>query len=460
MSPARTTTAPEACLASLPVSNEISVPPISTETRVTSDICSFLLPARRWRALCIFQRFGSRCIQHSGATLGTPPRMCSAHADRLRRHRLHRAPVAERLVAHGRAPGAGRARPSAGSRELAERLGARSRPCEADATAPRTRSSRLVEPGDVLVSHRRPVRASGASPPCGPRSPAGATYIDSTGEPAFIRRVFEEFGAPAAPRRAWPCCPRWASTSCPGTLAGALALEDAGRAAAARVDVGYYSLGAGADAASARARSESLVGRDARPDASRAAAARIVTARGAERVRTFAVKGKRAAGDLDRRRRALHAARPPIRALREVNVYLGWFGPLSRAMQAGVAGRRRWPRRLPGRARGCRFTGEKLARHDARRARPSRAPRRLAVLDRGRRLRRGGRAAGRGRTSPAPTATTSPRASSPGRRARAASTGVHGRRRGWARCRRSASTRCEIGCAEAGLTRLRDSATV
>ena len=42
--PALTTTAPEACLAMRPVSNEISVPPISTETRCTSDICSFLRP--------------------------------------------------------------------------------------------------------------------------------------------------------------------------------------------------------------------------------------------------------------------------------------------------------------------------------------------------------------------------------------------------------------------------------
>src|SRR6202034_1393874 len=44
VSPARTTTAPEACLASLPVSNEISLPAISTDTRVTaSDIFSSLL---------------------------------------------------------------------------------------------------------------------------------------------------------------------------------------------------------------------------------------------------------------------------------------------------------------------------------------------------------------------------------------------------------------------------------
>ena len=49
VSPARTTTAPEACLASLPVSNEISLPSISTDTRVTaSDIYSipfFLRPS-------------------------------------------------------------------------------------------------------------------------------------------------------------------------------------------------------------------------------------------------------------------------------------------------------------------------------------------------------------------------------------------------------------------------------
>ena len=44
VSPAETTTAPLACLASRPVSNEISVPAISTETWVTSGMCSF--PAR------------------------------------------------------------------------------------------------------------------------------------------------------------------------------------------------------------------------------------------------------------------------------------------------------------------------------------------------------------------------------------------------------------------------------
>src|SRR5258705_859996 len=41
VSPWRTTTAPEACLPLLPVSNEISLPAISTETRVTASLLIF-----------------------------------------------------------------------------------------------------------------------------------------------------------------------------------------------------------------------------------------------------------------------------------------------------------------------------------------------------------------------------------------------------------------------------------
>src|SRR5436305_3031110 len=43
VSPARTTTAPLACLASFPVSNVISVPPTSTETRCACALTSFML---------------------------------------------------------------------------------------------------------------------------------------------------------------------------------------------------------------------------------------------------------------------------------------------------------------------------------------------------------------------------------------------------------------------------------
>src|ERR1039457_5778557 len=41
VSPWRTTTAPEACLAILPVSNEIALPAIATETRVTASLLIF-----------------------------------------------------------------------------------------------------------------------------------------------------------------------------------------------------------------------------------------------------------------------------------------------------------------------------------------------------------------------------------------------------------------------------------
>ena len=53
VSPALTTTDPEACLARRPVSNVISVPPMSTETRCTSDICSFHARASVRGSLCI-----------------------------------------------------------------------------------------------------------------------------------------------------------------------------------------------------------------------------------------------------------------------------------------------------------------------------------------------------------------------------------------------------------------------
>ena len=78
--------------------------------------------------------------------------------------------------------------------------------------------------------------------------------MDSTGEPAFIRRVFEEFDEPARESGARLLTAvgfDWV----PGALAAALALEDAGDDAV-RVDVGYFVRGASASAGT----KESLVG--------------------------------------------------------------------------------------------------------------------------------------------------------------------------------------------------------
>ena len=56
---------------------------------------------------------------------------------------------------------------------------------------------------------------------------AGAHYIDSTGEPPFIRRVFEEWGPRATSARCG-LVTAFGYDYVPGNLAGALALEQAG----------------------------------------------------------------------------------------------------------------------------------------------------------------------------------------------------------------------------------------
>ena len=161
----------------------------------------------------------------------------------------------------------------------------------------------LVGSDDVLVSTVGPFVKWG-EPAVRAAVAAGCVYLDSTGEPPFIRRVFEEFGAPAE-RSGARLLTAMGYDFAPGALAGALALEDAGPDAV-RVDVGYYALGGGPSSLSSGTR-ESLVGvtlgdghayRDGR-----------VRTRAPGGARAFVRRGRQAArGDLGRRRRALRAA--------------------------------------------------------------------------------------------------------------------------------------------------------
>ncbi|MBJ7348628.1 MAG: NAD(P)H-binding protein [Thermoleophilaceae bacterium] len=66
-------------------------------------------------------------------------------------------------------------------------------------------------------------------------------YIDITGEPAFIRRVFEHWG-PQAAAAGVPLLTAFGYDYVPGNLAAATALETAG-AAAVTVNVGYFLAG-------------------------------------------------------------------------------------------------------------------------------------------------------------------------------------------------------------------------
>jgi short subunit dehydrogenase-like uncharacterized protein len=255
--------------------------------------------------------------------------------------------VAERLAAAGAKPVlAGRSEASV--RELAERLDTEWR--TADALRQNSVFG-LLEPGDVLVSLVGPFIRWG-EPAVRAAIAAKGTYIDSTGEPAFIRRVFEEFG-PAAARNDAVLLTAMGYDFVPGALAGALALE-AGGEVAVRVDIGYYAFGAGISSGTKR----SAVG-VALDESHAYSDGALRSVRNAHSVRSFDVKGKNrpavAVGGSEHF--TLPAAYP---RLRDVNVYLGWFGELSRPLQvAGFASS--LATRIPGMRGAMRAAGERIA---------------------------------------------------------------------------------------------------
>jgi short subunit dehydrogenase-like uncharacterized protein len=183
----------------------------------------------------------------------------------------------------------------------------------------------LIEKGDVLLTTVGPFARWG-EPAAVAASSAGAHYIDSTGEPAFIRSVFERYG-PAAAQSGSAMLTAFGYDWVPGNLAGGLALERAGDAAV-RVDIGYYTTGkasmsGGTMASTVGALAAKSFGfRDGR----------LGTERGAKRVRGFNVDGSKRDGVSVGA--SEHFALPRVAPqLREVNTYLGWFGPLARPMQ-------------------------------------------------------------------------------------------------------------------------------
>ena len=183
----------------------------------------------------------------------------------------------------------------------------------------------LVERGDVLVTTVGPFARWGAAAAAAASS-VGAHYIDSTGEPAFIRQIFEVYG-PAAEQVDSAMLTAFGYDWVPGNLAGATALERAG-AAATRVDIGYFTTGKVEASGGTMA---STVGAVADPSFAYREG-RVQTERGAKRVRSFELGSKKR--DAISVGSSEHFALPKVAPqLREVNAYLGWFGPFSRAMQ-------------------------------------------------------------------------------------------------------------------------------
>jgi short subunit dehydrogenase-like uncharacterized protein len=192
-----------------------------------------------------------------------------------------------------------------------------------------------VEPGDILVTTVGPFGRLGDAA-ARASVDTGAHYLDLAGEPAFIRHVFDRYG-PRAESAGVGMLPAFATEWVLGNLAGALALERAGPDAV-RVDTGYFLL-KGSRPIGVAALARSFAPASIVSGLSLAAepgfewrGGRLVAQRWARRRRRFDVEG--------RPRDALsiggseHIALPrQFARLRDVNVYLGWLGPLSRALR-------------------------------------------------------------------------------------------------------------------------------
>jgi len=201
----------------------------------------------------------------------------------------------------------------------------------------------LIGAGDVLVSTAGPFVKVGR-PVVEAAVDAGAIYLDSSGEPPFIRQVFEEFG-PRAERTGAVLLTAFGYDYVPGNLAGALALQAAGPAAA-RVGVGYFVRGDIRRGTSAGTRASVASILLAPGYAYRGG--QIVTERTAAHVAAFEIDGTRREGfsigssehfALPRlRARAVGADDIPLQTpFTDVGVYLGWLSGATWLAHYGTA---------------------------------------------------------------------------------------------------------------------------
>ena len=237
--------------------------------------------------------------------------------------------TAAALVARGADPVLA-ARHRGRAEALADELaGAGPRPAVAEADVQRPETVRaLVERGDVLVSTVGPFARWGSAA-LAAAVDAGAHYFDSTGEPSFIREVFERWG-PRAADAGCALVPAFGYDWVPGNLAGALALE-AGGPAVTRLDVGYFVTGSAGPGSLSGGTLASAAGVLGAPGYAWRGG-RLVEEMPARHHRTYRVHGVPRPGLSVAG--SEHLALPRLApGLRDVHVHLGWFGPAARPMQ-------------------------------------------------------------------------------------------------------------------------------
>ena len=212
----------------------------------------------------------------------------------------------------------------------------------ADVTDPSSLAA-VVQPGDVLVSTVGPFVSLGA-PAVEAAIGAGArAYIDSTGEPPFIRRIFEQWG-PLAAEAGVPLITAFGYDYVPGNLAAAMATADATAAGTppARIDVGYFVKGTMAMSGGTAA---SAAGAMTAPHFEYAAG-HLVTVRGGHAWRGFTIDGTEwdglSVGATE------HFAVPRLsHSITDVNAYLGWAGKSTRIVSR-MSGATSLLARIPG----------------------------------------------------------------------------------------------------------------
>lgn len=194
----------------------------------------------------------------------------------------------------------------------------------ADASDPESVRALVTSPDDVIVTTVGPFARLGRAA-VDAAVDAGSGYVDSTGEPSFLRGVFEDDG-PRAEATGARLLPAFGYDYVPGNLAGALAIKEA-RAAGRTptvVEVGYFVRGGMGMSSGTRASVAGML------DAPTFALRNRVLSPKPGSVLTFEVNGKQ--------RDALpvggseHLTLPRLDPdVRDVSVGLGWAGRWTKA---------------------------------------------------------------------------------------------------------------------------------
>ncbi|MDZ7577609.1 MAG: saccharopine dehydrogenase NADP-binding domain-containing protein [Candidatus Nanopelagicales bacterium] len=202
----------------------------------------------------------------------------------------------------------------------------------ADASDPGSVRVLLHSPDDVLISTVGPFTQHGGAAVEAAVN-AGAAYVDSTGEPAFIKRIFEDYGprAESTGARLLTAC---GYDYVPGNLAAGILLDrlDERGETATRVDVGYFISGPFAPSGGTLASAAGIL---LEPSFA-LVDGKVVPQRSSANVRSFQVGDQRrdgvSIGGTE------HYALPRLAPkLLDVNVHLGWTGRWSKAASAAGA---------------------------------------------------------------------------------------------------------------------------